>query len=131
MSQYRDPFPMASEEAKNLQSSVEGGSNLAEWNSMNTESHDKGPSDVAIEKSDKVNESSESLSGKPSKGSDDIYANLDKPENPDDDFLDIPLHELHASPVERFFYSIIRFFRKVYANSTATTWLPEKCAHSA
>lgn len=107
---------MASKEAQNLQASVEGGSNLTDWNSMNTESHGKGPSDMAIEQSDI--EGSESLSGIriTTPGSDDIYANLDKPENRDDDFLDTPLPELRASPVERFFYSIANFFRKLYAN---------------
>ena len=105
---------MASKEAQNLQASVEGGSNLTDWNSMNTESHNKGPSDMAVEKSDI--EGSESLSGMRNKDSDDIYANLDKPENPDDDFLDKPLHELRASPVERFLYSTMRFFRNIYAN---------------
>jgi AAA family ATP:ADP antiporter len=110
---------MASKEAQDLQASVEGGSNLNDdWNSMSTESHNKGPSDMAIEKSD--NEGSESLKGIRNKttGIDDtdIYAKMDKPENPDDDFLDTPLPELRASPVKRFFYSIVRFFRKLYAN---------------
>jgi hypothetical protein len=41
MSQYQDPFPMASEEGQNLQAFVDEGSNLAGWNSMNTESHNK------------------------------------------------------------------------------------------
>jgi hypothetical protein len=84
MSQSRDLFPIASEEAQVLQASVEGGSNLNDdWNSMSSESHNKGPSDMAIEKSE--NERSESFKGMRNKttGFDDtdIYANMEQPEN--------------------------------------------------
>lgn len=101
----RDPFPMSSVQAQKLHASVEGGSQLSDWNNMRTSSHHKGPSDSAVERSE--NEAQESLkgsSGAIAKNDDDIYADIDKPEKPDDDFLDTPLNELRGSPVERFFF---------------------------
>ena len=113
----RDPFPMSSVEAKKLHASVEGGSQLSDWNNMRTSSHHKGPSDSAVEQNEsEAEESLKGPTGTSAKKNDDIYADIDKPEKPDDDFLDIPLNELRGSPVERFFFSIIRFFRKLYAN---------------
>ena len=104
---------MSSLEAQKLQASVEGGSTLTQWNTMNTESLSKGPSDKAIEESN--DQGSEALKGTDNQNHDDIYADIDKPEKQEDDFLDTPLTELRGSPVERAIFSILRFLRRIYA----------------
>ena len=105
---------MSSKEAQTLNASVEGDGKLSDWDNMATKSHHKGPSEKALAQSEKEGQESLTTNGK--KGGDiDIYADIDKDDDEDDDFLDRPLHELRGTPLERAFYSALRFARKIYA----------------
>jgi ATP:ADP antiporter, AAA family len=126
MPQKRDPFPMASQQAANLASSVQGeggGGGGAAWNAMNMTTA------VATSSTGAVGaESSDASQGlvmgagttKKTTFADDIYAPnaSSNHDEEDDDFLDRPLWEtriLHSrSPYERFGLKIARSLDKLY-----------------
>jgi ATP:ADP antiporter, AAA family len=114
MTSSHDPFPMSSKEAQTLQMSIADGSNLSDWTQMNTVSHHSGPSEEAILQCE--DEGQESLHMSSSSGPVDIYADIDRPDKNHDEFLDTPMTELRGSPFDRMMFSILRFFRNLYAN---------------
>jgi len=115
----RDPFPMSSPEALQLESSVDG--SLSNWGSMANQSAALEP---AIGSSDVhhggVRESLMSKAGGRKKKhpdqSDDIYATLDRNDSDNDkeDYFDIPLTDRRGSTLHRATRAIARTFQTIY-----------------
>ena len=128
MSSERDPYPMMSTEAKDLEASVQGeSSKTKKWSSMSTES------DVDTSRAEaEQEEASSSLVGKKKKGQDDddIYARADEEDEADkeDPVLDIPLEELRGTPMDRFKGSTKRTLLKIYKRLYGDKHHPPKCS---
>lgn len=107
----RDPFPMSSQEAKQMESSVQGSTTLSSWGNMATVAAEQGPSEAELEE----NEAGSKLVGTSGTDNDDIYAGVDVEEDDDeDDFLDVPLTDLRGSPFSRRIKAILRGMKKIY-----------------
>mmetsp|Transcript_14452 Transcript_14452/g.20372 ORF Transcript_14452/g.20372 Transcript_14452/m.20372 type:complete len:653 (-) Transcript_14452:188-2146(-) len=116
----RDPFPMTSKEAQNLEESVvDGDGKVKDWNSMGTKTQVSGPSASSIAKSRQA-ESAQGLVGGTSKksGSTSIYDDVDVEdvqEDVEDEFLDHPLSESRATTaLGRFLIQVQRVLQKIY-----------------
>lgn len=117
----RDPFPMQSDAAKAMESSV-GGSGNDEWNNMTTASGADNSTPSANTPS-RADDSSLLASKSKPKGDGDIYDDLDaesamakkhmEMETEDDDFLDRPLWESKAGPLARTWLSLERFGSRI------------------
>ena len=128
MSNERDPFPMTSKEAKQLEESVAGAvseeekSKSKKWSSMDTqvEAHRRGSSSVDDQdeaSSSLVSGKKKQLSGKNGDDDEDIYSGADLPEDDadqEDDFLDIPLPELRGTRWDRMRGNTKRGALKLY-----------------
>jgi AAA family ATP:ADP antiporter len=107
---------MSSPEAQRLSESLGGDSKSLSWNNMNMTSKNAGPSGKALKESDEEGHASLTNSTKKSAAG-DIYADLDKPDeddNDEDDFLDVPLSELRGSPFEKLLTRTLRSAKKLY-----------------
>jgi ATP:ADP antiporter, AAA family len=109
-----DPYPMASQQAKDLEASVKGEGGAKSWAGMDMKT------DAPDHHGDEDDDAADSLvSGKRrNKGGedeDDIYSSVNDPEEADEDaFLDVPLSELRGTSWDRMKGSTKRGALKLY-----------------
>lgn len=114
----RDPFPMNSDEARQLAESVESTESKQQWSHMTTESAGTGPRTKAADDDDddaneKLVRSTSKQSRKSSPG--DIYEDAmeDEPDDDEDEFLDRPVYESRG-PNAKIIRRMRRLLEKMY-----------------
>jgi len=118
----RDPFPMSSSEAQSLEASIEDGRGDEEqnWGSMNMNTAVSGPSasSIAATKTADGGVANQGLTGSSKQKKGKKASAFDEADDNDSDqedvFLDRPISESRATPLERQLNSMIRLFRSFY-----------------
>lgn len=115
-----DPFPMASQQAKDLEASVKGGKKVTKsWAGMSMETtdaadHHHGDDDEA-DATNSLMSGSKRRKAATEDDEEDIYSSVNDPEEDDEDaFLDVPLSELRGSSWDRLKGSTQRGALKLY-----------------